>query len=184
MSYTKTTWVDNTSPAINQDNLNKIENGIYNLHNTALFLENEVLAASDTIDHNVSNYDTLNNKCNSYPSIIDGIAEYVSQVLDSVDEVLEECNTILSTVESAYRTIDSTVAIRQLWIAFRNQKRILGIDYYASLPAYRVSQPVYSDDPSVPICYEYGGILYFNYVDGLPAPDDDWEEEEPILIGG
>lgn len=28
MAYTKTTWVDNSPPAINADNLNKIENGI------------------------------------------------------------------------------------------------------------------------------------------------------------
>lgn len=30
MAYTKTTWVDGTTPAINSTNLNKIENGIYN----------------------------------------------------------------------------------------------------------------------------------------------------------
>ena len=29
MSYTKTTWVDNSAPAINAENLNKIEQGIY-----------------------------------------------------------------------------------------------------------------------------------------------------------
>ena len=30
MAYTKTTWVNNQAPAINADNLNKIEDGIYN----------------------------------------------------------------------------------------------------------------------------------------------------------
>lgn len=29
MAYTKTTWVNNSAPAISADNLNKIENGIY-----------------------------------------------------------------------------------------------------------------------------------------------------------
>ena len=29
MAYTKTTWVNNQAPAINADNLNKIEDGIY-----------------------------------------------------------------------------------------------------------------------------------------------------------
>jgi hypothetical protein len=32
MSYTKTTWRDNQSPAINADNLNHIEQGIYDAH--------------------------------------------------------------------------------------------------------------------------------------------------------
>ena len=31
MSYTKTDWVNNNTPAINATNLNKIENGIYNI---------------------------------------------------------------------------------------------------------------------------------------------------------
>lgn len=30
MAYTKTTWVNNSAPAISAENLNKIENGIYN----------------------------------------------------------------------------------------------------------------------------------------------------------
>lgn len=30
MAYTKTTWVNNQAPAINADNLNKIEDGIFN----------------------------------------------------------------------------------------------------------------------------------------------------------
>lgn len=30
MAYTKTTWINNQAPAINADNLNKIEDGIYN----------------------------------------------------------------------------------------------------------------------------------------------------------
>ena len=29
MAYTKTTWVNNTTPAISADNLNKMEQGIY-----------------------------------------------------------------------------------------------------------------------------------------------------------
>jgi hypothetical protein len=29
MAYTKTTWANNTAPAINADNLNKMEQGIY-----------------------------------------------------------------------------------------------------------------------------------------------------------
>lgn len=32
MSYTKTQWVDNSAPAINADNLNHIEQGIYDAH--------------------------------------------------------------------------------------------------------------------------------------------------------
>lgn len=32
MSYTKTTWVDNSAPAIDATNLNKIEQGIYDAH--------------------------------------------------------------------------------------------------------------------------------------------------------
>jgi hypothetical protein len=30
VDYTKTTWIDESEPAIDADNLNKIENGIYN----------------------------------------------------------------------------------------------------------------------------------------------------------
>ncbi len=33
MSYTRTNWVNNTSPYINEDNLNKMENGIFEAHN-------------------------------------------------------------------------------------------------------------------------------------------------------
>lgn len=32
MAYTKTTWVDNSAPAIDAENLNKIEQGIYDAH--------------------------------------------------------------------------------------------------------------------------------------------------------
>lgn len=32
MAYTKTTWVDNSEPPINAENLNKIEQGIYDAH--------------------------------------------------------------------------------------------------------------------------------------------------------
>ena len=32
MTYTKTTWVNNSTPAINATNLNKIEQGIYDAH--------------------------------------------------------------------------------------------------------------------------------------------------------
>jgi len=32
MAYTKTTWVNNQPPAINETNLNKIETGIYDAH--------------------------------------------------------------------------------------------------------------------------------------------------------
>ena len=35
MSYTKTTWVNDSEPALDQDNLNKIEQGIYDAHVTA-----------------------------------------------------------------------------------------------------------------------------------------------------
>ena len=34
MAYTKTTWVNNSAPALNATNLNKIETGIYDAHNT------------------------------------------------------------------------------------------------------------------------------------------------------
>lgn len=32
MSYTKTNWKNNSTPALNASNLNKIEQGIYDLH--------------------------------------------------------------------------------------------------------------------------------------------------------
>ena len=35
MAYTKTTWVNDTAPAINATNLNKMEQGIYDAHDTA-----------------------------------------------------------------------------------------------------------------------------------------------------
>lgn len=42
MAYTKTTFVNNSPPAINADNLNKMEQGIYDAHIIEMLLENEV----------------------------------------------------------------------------------------------------------------------------------------------
>ena len=45
MAYTKTNWVNGSSPAINATNLNKIENGIYN---NADAIDNMFFEAGDT----------------------------------------------------------------------------------------------------------------------------------------
>lgn len=41
MAYTKTNWNNDTAPAINEDNLNKIENGIYDAHQDIDNLNND-----------------------------------------------------------------------------------------------------------------------------------------------
>ena len=61
MAYTKTVWVNDSVPAINQTNLNKIEQGIYEAH------ENEgALSNLNTTDKNnlVSAINEVNNKFN------------------------------------------------------------------------------------------------------------------------
>lgn len=66
MSYTKTNWANNSSPKINADNLNNMENGIKNneisIDNTKGFIiwQNEDTSASittETITLNTSDYD-------------------------------------------------------------------------------------------------------------------------------
>ena len=42
MAYTKTTWNNNAAPPINADNLNKIEQGIYDAHICEMLLCDEV----------------------------------------------------------------------------------------------------------------------------------------------
>ena len=52
MAYTKTVWVNNQAPAINADNLNKIEQGIFDT-------DAGVAAANSRIDTTNSNVTAL-----------------------------------------------------------------------------------------------------------------------------
>lgn len=47
MSYTKTQWRNNQSPAINADNLNHIEQGIYDAHSNIETLLPSVTASDE-----------------------------------------------------------------------------------------------------------------------------------------
>lgn len=49
MSYTKTTWRNNQSPAINADNLNHIEQGIYDAHNGLASANNNMELMDDRL---------------------------------------------------------------------------------------------------------------------------------------
>jgi hypothetical protein len=57
MSYTKTQWTNDTAPAINETNLNKIEQGIYdndshigNLNNLTTFHNDDLVTAINEVD--------------------------------------------------------------------------------------------------------------------------------------
>ncbi|MBR6288236.1 MAG: hypothetical protein IKR19_02695 [Acholeplasmatales bacterium] len=61
MSYTKTTWRNNQSPAINADNLNHIEQGIYDAHdglasanNNMELMDNRLQAEIDDANSDIS----------------------------------------------------------------------------------------------------------------------------------
>ena len=60
MAYTKTVWVDNQAPAINADNLNKIENGI---------AANDVAATKNAADIVTAKAD-IATKASGYPYTI------------------------------------------------------------------------------------------------------------------
>ena len=49
MAYTKTTWNNNAPPAINADNLNKIEQGIYDAHIIEMLLCGAIPDTKQTI---------------------------------------------------------------------------------------------------------------------------------------
>ena len=57
MAYTKTTWVNDTSPAINATNLNKIEQGIYDAQSSIdsiLPLEDQFVVTNDSFSMSIS----------------------------------------------------------------------------------------------------------------------------------
>lgn len=72
MAYTKTTWVNNTAPSINAENLNKIEDGIYNSvryadeQNLTLAQKKQALSNINAVSYNstlLTADDDLNNIC-------------------------------------------------------------------------------------------------------------------------
>jgi hypothetical protein len=62
MAYTKTTWVNDTTPAINATNLNKIEQGIYDAHTNLITIVTgtyPVLTTDETVVCNSSSAFTV-----------------------------------------------------------------------------------------------------------------------------
>lgn len=54
MSYTKTTWVNDSTPAINADNLNKIEQGIKDAHDGIEDLQEDVQECFQSVSNGKS----------------------------------------------------------------------------------------------------------------------------------
>ncbi len=62
MAYSRTTWVDGTTPAINATNLNNIEQGIVDLDNgTVKLTGDQTVAGNKTFTHVVSMTEGYNN---------------------------------------------------------------------------------------------------------------------------
>ena len=59
MAYTKTAWVNRNTPAINAENLNKIENGIFNAHQDITNLSDRVDTAESDIGQITNSLTTL-----------------------------------------------------------------------------------------------------------------------------
>jgi len=55
MAYTKTAWVNNVAPALNQVNLNNIETGIYGAHSADATLQPLVSANTTALSSIASN---------------------------------------------------------------------------------------------------------------------------------
>jgi hypothetical protein len=180
MSYTKTTWKDNTSPAINQDNLNKIENGIYNLHNTATYVENQVDGLVNKVNNNDSNSVNLKSQTESTAPIVRDAVDYVTTANDSVNNKRKECTAIVDETMHDVYTISNTITDLSLW----DSEHVFGIDYYAKLIAKKVCRSVLSGGSEDPKCFVYEGVLYFCDVEGMPDDILIEEEEDPHLIGG
>lgn len=63
MAYAKTRWVDNSTPAINARNLNKIESGIGNATDKADYLQSAVTALAErilSVGSTLSSFQTVN----------------------------------------------------------------------------------------------------------------------------
>lgn len=55
MAYSRTTWANNTTPAINESHLNNIETGLYNLHLLESEIEADIAICNAASGNSISN---------------------------------------------------------------------------------------------------------------------------------
>lgn len=110
MAYTKTTWVNNNTPAINAENLNKIEDGIFNVHQDVTNLDTRVSTNEDDVVTLTNSVTTIENAVtaiendsdwvlvNTATSLLAGDNVFVLTSITPVDVTLPESPSIGDTV--------------------------------------------------------------------------------------
>lgn len=96
MAYSKTTWSDNTTPAINQSNLNKIEAGILALH----ALEANTASAVTSNGNRITAADNSLNASKSNSESAVTISGKATDNAEAANPISQEANTTSSTANS------------------------------------------------------------------------------------
>lgn len=90
MAYTPTTWVNNSLPALNATNLNKIENGISTVATNTDTNTSNIGTLSNLTTTNKTSLVNAINELNASPSIITGGEEVrTGRVIDGYDEYVK-----------------------------------------------------------------------------------------------
>lgn len=133
MAYTKTVWVNNQAPAINADNLNKIEDGIYN---SVRYADAQNLTATQkaqamenigaaTVDHNHHGKIIEPTSVELYPGTSAGHGGYIdfhfnSDSADYTSRIIEPSKGVLQYNNHGILTTTNVVAFLNVNITFTN----------------------------------------------------------------
>lgn len=87
MAYSKTTWINGASPAINATNLNKIETGIYELDAVVTDHTSTLASLSSTVGSHTTSISTLNTTTAGHESRLDTAEDSIASLQGDVTAI-------------------------------------------------------------------------------------------------
>ena len=165
MTYSKTTWANNTTPAINQSNLNNIETGLYNLY----LLESEIEAE-------IAICNAASGNANSNSSDVDDIAESVNDLHAAIISDSTDANMFSELANTDSTSANSTSSMANSII---DTNTIYGLpDELIDLCESRLCKVVDTEDF---ICkYSAGILMIVEDIDNVIIIEEP-EEPDPLL---
>lgn len=109
MAYTKTTWVNDTTPAINATNLNNIETGVENAHDKKPYV---------VIDSQASGTQTLNSTTTIVVNLDSETYSDANYSLSSDIVTLSAAGTYLVMFQVSINTVSNVSTARDGWAAW------------------------------------------------------------------
>lgn len=87
MAYSKTTWINGASPAINATNLNKIETGIYDIDAIVTDHTSTLANLSSTVGSHTTSISTLNSTTSDHESRLDTAEGDIDSIQDDITAI-------------------------------------------------------------------------------------------------